>query len=212
MKNLKNRRTKERGVALVEFGLCLSLFWMPLFLGTVVIGYSLIQAIQVTQVCRDAGHMYAFGTDFSTTSNKYLLASLGSGLNIDPSGAGGNSVVILSTITYVDDVTCPNGQAPGGKSCGNYQHTVFSKWIVVGNSALHQSAFQSSSTPPTTDSSGNVTNYWDAPAARVVGFSPSVLPLTSSSQLAYVSELYDHSSSPLSTFLGNPWVASRSVF
>lgn len=212
MDKVRNSHSKERGTALVEFALCLSFFWVPLFLGTVVIGFSLIQAIQVTQVCRDGGHMYAFGTDFSQTSNKYLLASLAPGLNIDPTGAGGNSVAILSTITYVDDVLCPSGKQPDGSSCSNYHQTVFSRWIVVGKSALHNSAFQSSGTAPTTDSSGNVVNYLDAAAARVTGFSPTVINLTSSSQLAYVSELYTQPPSLITTFLGQPWVNAMSVF
>jgi hypothetical protein len=156
--------------------------------------------------------MYAFGTDFSQTSNKYLLASFAPGLNIDPTGAGGNGVVILSTITFVDGTLCPNEQQPNGSACGNYGKTVFSRWIVVGNSTLHQSAFQSASGPPATDSSGNVTNYLNDPAAQAVGFSPTVISLTSSSQLAYVSEMYEQSPAMLSTFLGNPWVAARSIF
>lgn len=205
-------RTDERGSALVEFVLCFSLFWVPLFLGTLVIGFSLIEAVQVTQVCRDAGHMYAFGTDFSQSSNQYLLASFAPALDIDPTGVGGNGVVILSTITYVDDALCPGGNLPDGSSCDNYHKVVFSKFLVVGNSGIHQSAFLSSNGVPATDSSGNVTNYLTAPAAQTSGFSPNVISITSSSQFAYVSEMYEQSNTTWNTFLGNPMVAARSVF
>jgi hypothetical protein len=53
MPRLRTIRAHERGTALIELALCLSLFWLPLFLGTVGIGFGLRLETQVTQVCRD---------------------------------------------------------------------------------------------------------------------------------------------------------------
>src|SRR6266700_6460539 len=92
-------RPSERGSALIEFVFVCSLFWVPLFFGTLVIGFSLVQALQVTQVCRDAAHMYAFGVDFSQTIYKNLLVSLGPDLGMTTNG--GKGVVIFSTVTYI---------------------------------------------------------------------------------------------------------------
>ena len=91
-------RPKERGSALVEFALCVSIFWLPLFLGTMEIGLSLRRAIQVTQVCRDVAHMYGAGVDFSQTSAQTLLQSIAPG--IDFSSTSTTAVIILSTILY----------------------------------------------------------------------------------------------------------------
>src|SRR5579875_3756617 len=86
-------RQNERGTAVVEFAFCFALFWVPLFLGSIVIGFNLIRAVQVTQVCRDAGHMYAGGIDFSQSTYQNLFVSLAIGLNMSTNG--GNGVEIL---------------------------------------------------------------------------------------------------------------------
>src|SRR5947209_17976176 len=93
-------RKHQKGSALVEFCLCLTLFWTPLFIGTYQIGFNLIRAVQVTQICRDAGHMYSMGTDFTQSANQNLLSSLIPAI-MDPTSSG-NTVIYLSTVTYVD--------------------------------------------------------------------------------------------------------------
>jgi TadE-like protein len=213
-----HRKNKERGSAIIEFALCVGLLWLPLFLGTLQIGFSLIRAIQVSQVCRDAGHMFAFGTDFSQTSNKYLLASFAPGLNVDPTGAGGKGVVILSTVTYVDDGPCPNGRQLDNQPCPNYHHTVLTRQIVIGNPALHRSAF---ATPASADSSGDVSYLTDT-TAQVTGFSPApsgactppscLVPITSANQLTWLSEMFVQSSDLNWFTTGTRWVTAQFVF
>jgi hypothetical protein len=215
--NLKSRPSSERGSALVEFVLCFGLFWVPLFLGTLVIGFNLIRAVQVTQVCRDAGHMYSFGIDFSQTGYKNLLASLAPGLSVDPAGTGGRGVVILSTVTYVDATQC---QAGGYSStCPNQGQIVFTRRIVVGKTSLHTSAF---GTPNSSlvDSSGNVragsnsgtSGYLNDSSAIATGFS-NVLSLTSGQQYAYVSEMFVQSNDyNWWSFLGPIRLSARSIF
>src|SRR5437016_5763979 len=102
-----NKQTKgpqEKGSALVEFVLCFGIFWVPLFLGTLTAGFNLIAAIQVTQVCRDAAHMYSQGIDFSQSTYKTLLVNLAPSLGM--AATGGRGEVIFSTITYIDHTDC----------------------------------------------------------------------------------------------------------
>jgi TadE-like protein len=194
----------------VEFAFCLGLFWMPLFFGATQFGFQLIQANQVTQVCRDAGHMYAYGISFSQPSNQYLLASFAPGLNVDPTGQGGSSVVILSTVNYIDIAEC---QAGGyASTCPNYGLIVFTNQTVIGNPSLHASLFGT----PTTDSTGTGTvppggpstsGYLNQSSAVAKNF-PGISLSTGSTgqQSAYISEMYSRSSSLNWFFTSGPWV------
>ncbi len=220
MKKRTNRHRKQRGSALVEFLLCFCLLWIPLFLGTVEIGFNLIQAIQVNQVCRDAGHMYAYGVDFSQSSNKYLLASFAPRLNIDPTGAGGTGEVILSTIDYIDDAQCQAGGYRSDALCPNYGKDVITQQIVIGK-ALKASVFGTPSAAITDPTTGKVQNgnlltrgYLNDASAVATNFS-SVITLSSGAtgeQYAYVSEMFLHSSNFNWYFPGTMWVSSRNVF
>ncbi len=213
-----SRRSRQRGSALIEFVLAFALFWIPLFFGTLVIGFNLIRAVQVTQVCRDAGHMYSQGIDFSQAVYQNLLVSLASGLNM--TSTGGNGVVVLSTLTYIDDAQCQSGgYAPGG-TCPNYQKVVITRRVWVGNSGLHTSSFGTLlPNSALLDAAGNVTlgtntgtrGYLNDPSTVATGFS-SVIPLVSG-QLSYVSEMYIKSPDlDWWAFLGNMDVSARSIF
>jgi hypothetical protein len=186
LRNVKTRGT-ECGSALIEFLLCTSLLIVPMLLGTAVLGLNLVRDIQVTELCRDATHMYSQGVDFTQTSYQTELFKIAQGLNI--TSTGGNGVIILSTITYVDSTAC----AAGGYSdsnCTNLNYTVFTRQVVIGNSSLYTSVF---GTPPVdTSNSDNVTqaNYLTNSAARASNFSPQILTLSSSTQFAYVGEVY----------------------
>lgn len=204
----------ERGSALIEFLFCFGLFWIPLFLGATQFGFELIQAIQVTQVCRDAGHMYAYGIDFAQSSNQYLLASFVPSLDVDPTGAGGRSVVILSTVEYVDTAMCEAGGY--SSTCPNNGQLVFTNQTIVGNSSLHASAYGT----PTTNSTGAVSmgspttsGYLNASSAVVTGF-PSITLSSGSSgqQYGYIAEMYSKSNSLNWYFAGSPWVSAVSFF
>jgi hypothetical protein len=213
MSKPQDRRLWQRGSAVIEFAFCVGLFWMPLFFGATQFGFELIQANQVTQVCRDAGHMYAYGISFAQSSNQYLLASLAPNLNVDPTGQGGTSVVILSTVNYIDTAEC---QAGGyASTCPNYGQIVFTNQTIIGNPALHASAF---GTPPT--SAGTVpaggptmAGYLNEASAVVKGF-PNISMSTGATgqQYAYISEMYSRSSG-LNWFLpASSWVAVASFF
>lgn len=188
-----------------------TLFWVPLLLGTLVVGLNLSRSIRVTQLCRDAGHMYAYGVDFSQTANQNLLIQLASGLNI--TATGGNGVIIFSTITFIASNDCTAGGLQANSSqCPNLSYMVFTKRIIVGNSSLQASAF---GTPKSSDmdSTGSIasSSFLTDPTARATGFS-NLMTLTSG-QYAYVAEAYF--SSPdydWQGFLTGTGVAARAIF
>jgi hypothetical protein len=199
---------------MVEFVLCMGMFWLPLFLGACQFGFELIQAIQVTQVCRDAGHLYAYGINFTQSPNQYLLASLAPNLGVDPTGVGGSSVVILSTVNYIGTADC---QAGGYSStCPNYGTVVFTSQVIVGNQSLHSSAYGT----PSTDSLGNVaagspstSGYLNASSAVVQNFPGITLSTgTTGQQYAYISEMYSKASGLRWFFPGTDWVNAVSFF
>lgn len=174
-------------------------------------GFDLIRAMQVTQVCRDAGHMYSYGVDFSQSAYQNLLISLAPGLNM--TATGGSGVVILSTVTYIDSNDCiAGGYLATTSSCANLNQTVFTRRVVVGNAGLHTSAFGTPSSGDM-DSSGNISSagYLNNSNDRAVGFS-GLIPL-SSGQFSYMSEMYEQSPN-LSwwSYLGTAWADARSIF
>ena len=203
--------SRERGSVLIEFVFTFVFLWIPLFFGTLVLGLNLVRAVQVTQLCRDGAHLHSKGVDFTQALSKQLLASLAPGLNVDTTGAAGNTVVILSTLTYVDTAQC---QAGGyASTCPNYQKTVFTRRIVVGKASLHASNY---GTPKATliDSAGNIASgnnsgtkgYLNDSSAVAAGF-PALL--TSGQQYAYVAETFFISSDPQWwAFLGSPNVSA----
>ena len=203
-------RTSERGSAFVEFVLCFSLFWVPLFLGTLVLGFNLVRAMQVTQVCRNAGRMYAYNTDlFSQPAYQSLIVNEAPGLNMTTTG--GNGVIILSKITFADALACQGANLQN--NCPNQGQAVIVKRIVIGNQSLQTSAF---GTPASgiVGSNGAIDsiNYLTNSSAVANGFL-NLIPLQSSTQFAYVAEMWvtspDYSRW---SFLGTTGASARSIF
>jgi hypothetical protein len=201
---------KKRGSVLMEFSFS-TLFWVPLLLGTIVLGLNISRGIRVTQLCRDAGHMYAYGVDFSQTANQNLLLRLANGLNI--TATSGNGVIIFSTITYIAANDCTaGGLQPNSSSCPNLNYLVVTKRLVIGNPTLTTSAF---GTPKSTDmdSTGSITSakFLTDATTRATGF--STLMSIASGQYAYVSETYFASPDyDWQGFLTGTGVAARSIF
>ncbi len=210
MKVHNRRRRNQRGTAIIEFAFAFVLFWIPLFLGFLVIGFNLIRAVQVTQVCRDAGHMYAGGIDFSQSTYQNLLVDLAIGLNMTTTG--GNGVVILSTVTYVSASSCTAGGYQADQThCPNLNTIVFTRRLVIGNSSLHSSTLGNPNGADM-DSSGNVSNtgLLTDTKNQVSGFS-SVIPMTSG-QFAYIAEMFVNSPDT-SWWPGvTPQISARSIF
>jgi len=195
-------RKKNRGVAIVEFSFALVVL-IPLLLGTFAVGLNLIRSLATIQLARDAGHMYARGTDFSQPGNQTILATIGSNVGLSTTAGSGSAVVILSTVTYVDKALCASAgkvDAQGNPSgCTNYQQWVFTQRITIGKSSIRSSIFGSptgsvvvNSTTGKISLSDQVTNTGDV-ANFSVGINPyanvngtvSGLP---SGQVIYIAE------------------------
>ena len=207
---LRPRHSRARGSALVEFVLC-CIVWVPLLLGTIFIGINVARSIEVTQVCRDAGHMYAYGVDFSQPGNQSILVQLATGFYITPTA--GNGVFILSTVMPIGPQQCQAGgrQANSG-SCPNLNAVVFTRRIVVGNQSLRPSNYGTPN-PAYISSTGAIssTGYLTDATMRVPGFSPA-LNLTAG-QSAYISETYFTAPDlNWNTFTNNQGVYSSFIF
>ena len=176
-------------------------------MGSLVIGFNLIRAIQANQVNRDSGHMFARGVDFSTSTgagNRAVLAYMAPRLAFTPP----TGVVILSAIQYVGPNTC--------NQCPNEYHAVFLQQLTIGNPALLNSYF--GTVPPGSmkpDGSGNVANpYTDTSvqADAIIGVLQMVLP-TDDGETAYVSETYFSSTDfDIPGFLPPSGVYCRAIF
>jgi len=132
-------RRKPRGNALVETALVVSLVFIPMALGIAVLGLNMVRIIQVNQINRDTGHMFARGVDFSGSSiglmNRGIITSPKMAPKLQDTSAQGLAVLILSSVEYLNSTTsCPN-------PCNNLNHVVITKQIILGNSALRASSF-----------------------------------------------------------------------
>jgi hypothetical protein len=176
-------RRRRRGTELIEFALC-TVFLLPILFGTVVVGLNVGRSIQVTQVSRDAGHMYARSVDFADPQNKDLIVRLARGLNIQRSS--GTGVVILSTIMYIGDAQCDAASLSSG--CTNRYHAVFVHRVVIGNAAARASSFGTPDPALVHPTTGSVSDYLTDSGARAIGFT-TLLPMQAG-EIAYVSEVY----------------------
>lgn len=193
-----------------------SLVLMPMFLGISALGMALVRDIMVSQVCRDSGHMYANGVDFTQTSTRNLLTTIGGSLNIGPTQT--NSAVILTTITYITQSVC-NANAKGA-ACTNLNHYVITRQIQIGGVGNIVSRFGSPANADL-DALGNVNQIaqcTDAANQTICPFtqdSTSQFAITSfkqGNQFAYSSEVtvIDHSLD-WSGFIGSR-TAAASIF
>jgi hypothetical protein len=188
MKTLRfnsRNRARRRGSAMIEFALSMS-FLAPLLIGTFNVGMNLGRNLQVTQLARNAGHMYVRWVDFSQTGSQDLVVRLATGLNM--TRTGGDGIVILSQVAVPSDDDCT---AAGlvGDACTNRNVPVIIHRIVFGNAGLHSSAFGS---PPGSyvnpDGSIDSADYLTQSSMRATSWS-SVMTL-SAGEVAYVSEVY----------------------
>lgn len=182
------RGTDEKGSAALEFMLS-SLVWIPLLMGTAIFGYNLVRAIQVSQFSRDAGHMFAYGVDFTTTQNKTLLTTMAKPLSI--TATGGNGAIVLSTVTYVTQADC--NSVGSSTPCNNRDKYVFSSFISFGN-PLYAKTKLGDTVPDAYISGGQRITFQDyvSNTNLQAGNFSKYLTFTSTTQpgqLAYVSEV-----------------------
>lgn len=156
----ERRRQKQSGQELLEFAL-VGILLVPLLLGAVVTGYSLVRSIACKQVCRDLTDMYIHGADYSTYQYQLLSQRLAQGLNLQigssfsgnqntNTGNSGGGIVTVSQIMYVGATTDPNCTAVGAANCVNHDSFVFTQRIQFGNGTLLAQSPSSLGDPTTT--------------------------------------------------------------
>ena len=194
-------RGKEKGNALLEFA-AVSIVVVPLFFGMVGTGIQLGRMNEAVQICRDAGHMYARGVDFSQVGNQNILVTLATGTGMTVSG--GNAVIIMSQIIQVYGADC-TAVGIGLGACSNSGKLVFVNRLVTGNAGLRSSNY---GTPPSpmVNSLGNIAapNYLTSASLVVTGSLGTELTAAgltlNDGDVAYLTELYE--SMPDLSFLG----------
>ncbi len=134
---------------MVEFSLLLPVI-IPLILGTMWIGSTMVRGQQVTQMARDLASMYSRGVNFSSAGGSTSSAIL---TNITQQlgalTASGTGVVIFSTLTYVGNSVCASAGSTYGSlsplshtaQCSNYGKFVFTQQYTQGNTTLRTSNF-----------------------------------------------------------------------
>ena len=199
-------RSRRRGGMLVESALVIAFLLVPLILGLIVVGFNLIRAVQVNQINRDAGHMFARNVDFSSNAsgqgNRAVIYQMAPRLKTTTSA--GTAVLILSAIQYIGSNTC--------SSCGNLNHAVFKQQLVLGNPSLHASKFGTVSTSSlTSDGTGTVKDPLNDATVRTDGILAK-LPMLDG-DMAYVAETYYSSTDiDIPGFISPSGVYARAIF
>jgi hypothetical protein len=203
------RHLRQRGSSALEFAFS-SLILIPLLLGGLSVGFNLVRATQVAQFTRDAGHLYAFGIDFTQATAQQMLVKLATGLNFATSGGSGE--VIFATILMVGSSDCTSGglQANSG-SCPNLNRAVYTRWYRVGNTTVYNSQIGNPTTANSSTGIINSSSYLRDTSARATGLS-SVMTLTAG-QTIYLTEVYFSSSDyDITGFLTGNGVYARAIF
>lgn len=185
MTSQRQQKQGQRGTTVIEFVLVTTFILVPLLLGTMVVGFNIIRNIQVHQIARDAGHMFARGVDFSTSGgpgNRAVITYLAP--RLADSSSAGTGTLVLSSFQFLGPKTCG--------TCKNLGHVVFTRQVVMGNAALFQSKFGKVPSGSMA-SNGSVTNPLTDTAVVADGFR-TLMDATGYSmldgQIAYVAEAY----------------------
>lgn len=116
------------GSAMIEFALSM-LILVPMILGVFVVGWNLTRDIQIIQINRDIGHLFARSTDFGTAAGRDFAQRLASGFDLS---ADGDMVIILSQVTFVSQADC-TAAGLTLSDCVNHDQVVITKRILLGN-------------------------------------------------------------------------------
>ncbi|MGA2182188.1 MAG: hypothetical protein ABSH47_04105 [Bryobacteraceae bacterium] len=174
---MNRKHSSEGGNAILEFALVGSLFLVPMLAGSYTLGMSLVKALQVGQVCRDANILVVRNIDLSRTDNQSLVVRTAAGLgmnlsgtnNPDPNGLG---VLILSTVHRVSDNDCLAQNQNADSSCPNWHYYVFTRRITIGNTAKLTSVMGNPGDTLASDDTLTPTQYVMDTGNRANGFPP----------------------------------------
>jgi Flp pilus assembly protein TadG len=180
--NPLRKSSSERGSTAVEFALVM-ICLIPLFFGTIAMGFTIARGQESIQVTRDVGHMYGEGLDFTSSDAQQLTTQLAHGFDL--SGTG-NAVLIFSQVITVFQADCT---AASVNPCTNLNSAVFKQRVTMGNTGLKTSAY---GTPGAgyLDSLGNISaqNYLSQSSLVATGFT-SILA-QNDGDVAYLVEGY----------------------
>lgn len=209
MRHLPTTTKGERGGAMIEFAFS-TLIWVPLLLGVIGIGTELVREIQVTEVCRDASRMYAYGVDFTQLPNQNLVVQIAPNLGITPTS--GNGAVILSTVKVISAADCQAGgfTGPDYSGCINFNQPVFVSQIVIGNGTQYKSAFGTPN-PSTVSQNTMLTKSSDQVpgVAALIPMNPNNTPFVN---LAYIGEVFVNNTDLAGTMFGGSVITAKSIF
>jgi hypothetical protein len=161
---MRDRKRMRRGVSMVEFTLIVPV-WLPLLLGTMLVGSSMIREQEVMQMARDLGSMYSRGVDFSTTgahSGNIILQNVTQAAG--SVAAGGNGTAIFSIIEWLGPNECGGA---GGPNCpGTLNTWVFYQQYKQPSTSTQASAFGTPAGAQTAGGDPSFTDYLTNPADR----------------------------------------------
>jgi hypothetical protein len=202
-------KERQRGGSVIEFAFS-SLILMPLLLGVLSVGFNLLRATQVAQFTRDAGHLYAYGIDFTQSSAQQMLVQLSTGLDFALSGGTGE--VIFSTVLMVGPNDCTSGGLhPNTASCPNLNQAVYTRWYRLGNTSVYTSNFGNPTTASSTTGLINSASYLVDVSARVSGLS-SLITLGPSQSISLTEVYFSSSDYNITGFLTGNGVYARAIF
>jgi hypothetical protein len=175
------QHSSERGNSILEFALVGGLFLVPMLAGSYTLGMTIVKALQVQQVCRDTNILVVRGIDMSQSDNQALVVKTASGLGLNQSGTNtpdpnGLGVLILSTVYRVSDNDCVALGKPANSTCTNWHYYVFTRRIVIGNSAKLTSKMGNPTDTLASDGTLTPTQYVLDSGDRATGF-PSTTAL-----------------------------------
>lgn len=167
----ERRRKRQSGQEIIEFGLVCILF-VPLLMGSFVVGMNLIRSNSANQVCRDLTDMYIHGADFSTYAMQQLAQRLAQGLNLQIGSSftgnlssntsnNGNGLVTVTQVMYIGPTSGGVCSSVGAANCTNHDAFVYLQQIQFGNGTLANSntVTLGSPTGATMTNTGAVLNY-----------------------------------------------------
>jgi len=200
------KRKSQRGIAVLEFTFS-TLFLVPLLLGTLVFGFRLIRRIEMDQITRDLGNMYARGNvNFRDAGPQQIAATLASGFDLT---AMGTSMVVLSKVKLIQQTDCDvaNPLTPG-RPCANLNKPVFMEQLTIGNPSAGSSRF---GTPPMSSGTVSITDQANNAAAVATNFT-AVMTLPAG-VIAYMAEMNNQTPDlNIPGFSGTPLVYARAIF
>lgn len=142
---IHRRKARQSGHEILEFALVAILF-IPLFMGSFVVGMNLIRSNQANHVVEDIANMYIHGADFSDKSMQAIAQRLATGMGLQVGTGTGNvadnlansgrGIIWVSKIMWVGGTLESSCQGALPAACTNTNKFVFVERIRFGNGTL----------------------------------------------------------------------------